>query len=61
MEVRHHEAAWRLPESNPYAALECGTTSTSPRVAQRGPFDSLFLADSPQLFGAVLRARSEVA
>ena len=55
MGVGHHEAAWRLPESDPHAALDVRHYQHLARVAERGRFDSLFLADSPQLFGAVGR------
>ncbi|GKQ34530.1 LLM class flavin-dependent oxidoreductase [Streptomyces sp. A012304] len=49
----HHEASWRLPESDPYAHVELGHYVRLARTAERGTFDSLFLADAPQLWGGV--------
>ncbi|MFT4043518.1 MAG: LLM class flavin-dependent oxidoreductase [Gordonia sp. (in: high G+C Gram-positive bacteria)] len=49
MSTGHHEASWRLPESNPYAGTDIGHYIALARIAERGTFDSLFLADSPQL------------
>ncbi|GII23354.1 LLM class flavin-dependent oxidoreductase [Planosporangium mesophilum] len=50
MEAGHHEAAWRLPESDPYAATSVAHFQHLARVAERGKLDSLFLADSPVLW-----------
>ncbi len=47
MPVGHHEAAWRLPESDPVANLDIGHYIELARIAERGRFDSVFLADSP--------------
>lgn len=55
MSTGHHEASWRLPESNPYAATDVNHYAELARIAERGTFDSLFLADSPQLNGDVGR------
>ena len=49
MNVGHHEAAWRLPESDPFAATRLEHYAHLARTAERGTFDSLFLADSPTL------------
>ncbi|MEU4656698.1 LLM class flavin-dependent oxidoreductase [Streptomyces sp. NPDC023723] len=49
----HHEASWRLPESDPHAHLDLAHYKRLARTAERGTFDSLFLADSPVLFGDV--------
>jgi len=46
----HHEAAWRLPESDPFANTDLGYWTNLARVAERGKFDSLFLADGPVLW-----------
>ena len=43
MESGHHEAAWRLPESDPYATLDVGHFQNLARIAERGRLDSLFL------------------
>ncbi|MFF4569113.1 LLM class flavin-dependent oxidoreductase [Streptomyces sp. NPDC001410] len=53
MNTGHHEASWRLPESDPYAHVELDHYVRLARIAERGTFDSLFLADSPQLWGSV--------
>ncbi|MEU6593400.1 LLM class flavin-dependent oxidoreductase [Streptomyces sp. NPDC046881] len=51
MNTGHHEASWRLPESDPYAHVELSHYVGLARIAERGTFDSLFLADGPQLWG----------
>ena len=50
MSVGHHEAAWRLPESDPHAEVDVEHYKNLARIAERGTFDSLFLADGPQLW-----------
>jgi FMN-dependent oxidoreductase (nitrilotriacetate monooxygenase family) len=50
MNTGHHEASWRLPESNPHAHVELDHYTHLARIAERGTFDSLFLADGPQLW-----------
>jgi hypothetical protein len=47
MSVGHHEASWRLPESDPYAGWDVRHYQELARIAERGRLDSLFLADSP--------------
>ena len=47
MSVGHHEASWRLPESDPYAGWSVRHYQDLARIAERGKLDSLFLADSP--------------
>ncbi|KUL76527.1 MULTISPECIES: LLM class flavin-dependent oxidoreductase [unclassified Streptomyces] len=51
MNTGHHEASWRLPESDPYAHVDLAHYVRLARAAERGTFDSLFLADGPQLWG----------
>ncbi|WP_244189518.1 LLM class flavin-dependent oxidoreductase [Streptomyces incarnatus] len=51
MNTGHHEASWRLPESDPYAHVDLAHYVRLARIAERGTFDSLFLADGPQLWG----------
>ena len=51
MSVGHHEAAWRLPESDPYAHTDIDHYVRLARTAERGRFDSIFFADSPVLMG----------
>ncbi|MFI1048852.1 LLM class flavin-dependent oxidoreductase [Streptomyces griseoruber] len=53
MNTGHHEASWRLPESDPHAHVELDHYVELARTAERGTFDSLFLADGPQLWGNV--------
>ena len=50
MSVGHHEAAWRLPESDPFAGTSVEHYQNLARVAERGKLDSLFLADGPVLW-----------
>ena len=47
MSSGHHEAAWRLPESNPFADTDLGHWRELARIAEQARFDSLFLADGP--------------
>ena len=47
----HHEASWRLPESDPHANLSLAAHQHLTRVAEAAKFDSVFLADSPVLWG----------
>ena len=47
MSSGHHEAAWRLPESNPFANTDLSHWRDLARIAERARFDSLFLADGP--------------
>ena len=47
----HHEASWRLPESDPLAHIDVAYHQRLARIAEEAAFDSLFLADSPVLWG----------
>jgi FMN-dependent oxidoreductase (nitrilotriacetate monooxygenase family) len=58
MDVGHHEAAWRLPESDPFAAADVEHYKELARIAERGKLDSVFLADSPMLWNDVGRRPS---
>ena len=51
MEAGHHEAAWRLPESNARADFDLQHWIRLAQLAESAKFDSLFLADGPQLWG----------
>ncbi|MFC0436977.1 LLM class flavin-dependent oxidoreductase [Kutzneria buriramensis] len=51
MSVGHHEASWRLPESDPHANLDIEHYKNLARIAERGRLDSVFLADSPVQMG----------
>jgi FMN-dependent oxidoreductase (nitrilotriacetate monooxygenase family) len=55
MTVGHHEAAWRLPESDPFAHTDVRHYQHLARIAERGKLDSLFLADSPVLWNNIGR------
>ncbi|HEX8626947.1 MAG TPA: LLM class flavin-dependent oxidoreductase, partial [Catenuloplanes sp.] len=50
MGVGHHEAAWRLPESDPHAHVDLEHYQNLARIAERGKLDSVFLADGPVLW-----------
>jgi FMN-dependent oxidoreductase (nitrilotriacetate monooxygenase family) len=58
MENGHHEASWRLPESDPHAGTDVTHWKRMARIAERGKLDSLFLADSPVLWGDIGRRPS---
>jgi len=51
MEAGHHEAAWRLPESDPHADFDLQHWIRLAQLAEAAKFDSLFLADGPVLQG----------
>nr|WP_272954629.1 LLM class flavin-dependent oxidoreductase [Kribbella sandramycini] len=55
MSTGHHEASWRLPESDPFANTSVEHYQALAQLAERGKFDSIFFADSPVLFGDVGR------
>lgn len=54
--VGHHESIWRDPVSRPQLLTDLSHYSEIARIAERGTFDSLFLADGPALFGSVRNA-----
>jgi FMN-dependent oxidoreductase (nitrilotriacetate monooxygenase family) len=47
----HHEAAWRLPESDPLASISFDHYLEIARICERGTLDSIFFADVPALLG----------
>lgn len=55
MTTGHHEASWRLPESDPFAGTHPEHYVNLARIAERGRFDSVFLADNSQLLDGVGR------
>ncbi len=55
MSTGHHEASWRLPESDPYANTDVAHFQRLAQTAERGKLDSIFFADSPVLRGDVGR------
>jgi N-acetyl-S-(2-succino)cysteine monooxygenase len=50
-DIGHHEAAWRLPESDPFATVDVGHYIRIARLAEAARFDSVFFADAPVLHG----------
>lgn len=50
MDVGHHEAAWRLPESDPRAGYDVVRLREVGQIAERGKLDSLFIGDIPALW-----------
>jgi FMN-dependent oxidoreductase (nitrilotriacetate monooxygenase family) len=55
LSVGHHEASWRLPESDPFSNTSIEHFKRLARSAERGKLDSLFLADSPVLWNELGR------
>ncbi len=53
MSTGHHEASWRLPESDSYAGTDVTHFQRLAQTAERGKLDSIFFADSPVLHGDV--------
>jgi N-acetyl-S-(2-succino)cysteine monooxygenase len=51
MNVGHHEAAWRLPDTDLEANTDIDHYRHLAAVAERGTFDSIFFADGPALLG----------
>jgi FMN-dependent oxidoreductase (nitrilotriacetate monooxygenase family) len=50
IDTGHHEASWRLPESDARANTDVDYYERLARAAEAAKFDSLFLADSPVLW-----------
>src|SRR6476661_3781151 len=57
MSTGHHEASWRLPETDVTAYREVAHYQHLAQVAERGTMDSVFFADSPSVFGTNLERR----
>ena len=51
--VGHHEAAWRHPSTDPRLVDDVRYFQELARTAERGTFDSVFLADAVQVWGDV--------
>ena len=48
MSTGHHEASWRLPESDPsYTSTNIAYLQRLAQTAERGKLDSIFFADGP--------------
>jgi hypothetical protein len=50
-DIGHHEAAWRLPESDPWATVDVDHYIRIAQLAESAMFDSIFFADAPALAG----------
>jgi FMN-dependent oxidoreductase (nitrilotriacetate monooxygenase family) len=50
-DIGHHEAAWRLPESDPLATTDIDHYIGIARIAEDAGFDSVFFADNVNLHG----------
>lgn len=55
MSTGHHEASWRLPESDPFGEADVDHFVAMARIAERGKLDSVFFADGPGLWSSVAR------
>ncbi|SDI08515.1 FMN-dependent oxidoreductase, nitrilotriacetate monooxygenase family [Actinokineospora alba] len=53
MGVGHHEAAWRHPRTDVSALDSVAHFQNLAKIAERGTFDSVFLADGVQIWGDV--------
>lgn len=51
MAFGHHSGGWRHPEAEPDSRLSLDSYVKWARTAERGLFDTIFLADTPALFG----------
>ena len=51
MEAGHHEASWRLPESDALSSLDVGHYVRLAQLAEEARFDSIFLADGQVTMG----------
>ncbi|MEA2144942.1 MAG: hypothetical protein QOG59_529, partial [Solirubrobacteraceae bacterium] len=61
MSSGHHEAAWRLPQSDPHADYDVRHWVALAQLAERAKMDSLFLADGPSLLhGAEYRPAGQL-
>ncbi|MGW5050402.1 LLM class flavin-dependent oxidoreductase [Actinokineospora sp. NPDC004072] len=60
MGVGHHEAAWRHPRTDPAALGDVRHYQDLARTAERGGFDSVFLADGVQIWGDVEHTAAQV-
>jgi FMN-dependent oxidoreductase (nitrilotriacetate monooxygenase family) len=49
--VGHHEAAWRLPESEPFDNTNLAHFVKLAQIAEAGKMDSVFFGDQPTLMG----------
>ena len=58
MSTGHHEASWRLPESDPFANTDVAHYQRLAQIAERGHLDSVFFADSPVLWNDIGRRPS---
>jgi len=59
MSTGHHEASWRLPESDPEAHRDVAHFQALARTAEAGLMDSVFFADSPSVRSDLARRPAE--
>lgn len=52
-DIGHHEAAWRLPESDPLATTDITHYIRAAQLAEAAGFDSIFFQDVPAILGDV--------
>ncbi|RYB94328.1 LLM class flavin-dependent oxidoreductase [Nocardioides oleivorans] len=57
MSTGHHEASWRMPETDVTSYRDVTHYQRLAQVAERGKMDSVFFADSPSIFGVNLERR----
>ena len=57
MSTGHHEASWRMPETDVTSYRDVAHYQRLAQVAERGTLDSVFFADSPSVFGVNLERR----
>ncbi|MBD3940928.1 LLM class flavin-dependent oxidoreductase [Microbacterium sp. NEAU-LLC] len=55
MSTGHHEASWRLRESDPHAGTDIAHFVRLAQTAEQAKLDSIFFADSPVLWGSVAK------
>jgi len=60
MSTGHHEASWRLPESDPFAEADVDHFVRLAQIAERGKMDSVFFADGPVLQNSPARRPPQV-
>ncbi|MCE7010762.1 LLM class flavin-dependent oxidoreductase [Kibdelosporangium philippinense] len=60
MGVGHHEAAWRHPATDPHSLTDVRHFQNLARIAERGTFDSVFLADGVQVWGDIEHTAAQV-
>ncbi|MFD2422181.1 LLM class flavin-dependent oxidoreductase [Amycolatopsis pigmentata] len=60
MGVGHHESAWRHPATDPFGVADVRHFQRLAAIAERGTFDSVFLADGVQVMGDIRHSAAHV-